>query len=245
MSVDGRAPIETLAGLLRLRIVSKEARFVVPDPGGGDRHPREVEVGPEAAILGSGSDVAIQLDSPGAHGVSRRHLLLQPAGRQWTVIDCSKNGTRELIERNGYQEWRRLQPDLSVPVVPAMHLKLGPELELELTPIRQLAPGATTATDDGAGDTGSRVPSLELEQVARALLASRRSGGGGIDPLPVVAADLDMSEKTLYRKIRLLAELPALKPFLVDKPRVRGGRRPQDVADALADAFPYLLASAV
>jgi hypothetical protein len=243
MSVDGRSPVETLAGLLRLRIAGGEARFKMPDPDGGDRHPREVMVGPEAAILGSGNDVDIQLDSPGAHGVSRRHLLLQSAGRQWTVIDCSKNGTRELIERDNCQEWRRLQPDLPVPVVPAMRLKIGPELELELTPIHQPVPGSTTATDDSAGSTASRVPGLELEQVARALLASRRSGGVAIDP-PAVAAGLHMSVQNLYRKIRLLAELPAVKPFLVDKPRVRGGRRPQDVADALAKAFPYLLASA-
>jgi hypothetical protein len=244
MSVDGRSPTETLAGLLRLRIVSDEARFIVPDPDGGDRHPREFEAGPEAAILGSGNDVDIQLDSPGAHGVSRRHLLLQPAGRQWIVIDCSKNGTRELLESDGRQEWRRVQPDLPVPVVPAIRLKLGPELELELTPIRQPVPGSTTATDDSAGSTGSRVPSLELEQVARALLASRRSGSVAVAPLPVVAAGLHMSDKSLYRKLRLLAELPAVKPFLADKPQVRGGRRPQDVADALAKAFPYLLASA-
>ncbi|HEY6731091.1 MAG TPA: FHA domain-containing protein [Solirubrobacterales bacterium] len=243
MSADGRSSgIEQLAGILRLRIVAGDAHFAVPGASDEEIHPREVDIGSPGATIGCGMDVDYRLDGPGTRGVSRRHLLLQPAGRQWTVTDCSKNGSRELVKRDRGQEWRRLQQDLPAPVTPGMHLKLGPDLELKLTPVHQPLAGLTTATDDSAGSSGAQIASVELERIARALLVSRRPGGAAIDPIPEIAADLYMSPSNLYKKIKLLGALPAVKPLLVGKPKVRGGWRPQDVAEALAIAFPYLTA---
>lgn len=235
------AGFAALVGRLRLRIVSGDAWFEVAGPAGDQLHPQTVEVGALAATVGCGADADFQLAGPSTRGVSRRHLLLQPAGRQWTVIDCSKNGSRELIPPA--REPRPLPPGFPVPVAPEMRLKLGVDLELKLEPVEEPAPGVTTATENGARKSGERIPDFKLEQIARALLVPRRSGSNAVPSRTGLAEELFISRQHLQKKIQALGKLPEVEPLLVDKPRTKGGGwRSEDIADALAIAFPYLTA---
>lgn len=235
------AGIAALVGRLRLRIVSGDAWFEVEGPKGEELHPHSVEVGVLGATVGCGADADYRLAGPSTRGISRRHLLLQPAGRQWTVIDCSKNGARELV--SNAHEPRRLPPDFPVPVAPEMRLKLGVDLELKLEPVQEPVPGATTATEDGALRSGERIPDFELEQIARALLAPRRSGSNAVPSRTGLAKEFFMSRQNFQKKIQALGKLPEVEPLLVGKPPMKGGgRRSEDIADALAIAFPYLTA---
>lgn len=244
VTTAGTSGFAALVGRLQLRIVSGDAWFEVEGPGGERLHPSSVEIeAPGATVIGCGGDADCQLAGPSTRGVSRRHLLLQPAGRQWTALDCSKNGSRELIHNGGRREWQRLQPGLPVPVVPEMRLKLGVDLELKLEPVQESAPGTTTATDDGARSAGERIPDFQLEQIARSLLAPRRSGSNAIPSITDLAKEAYLSRQHFHKKIEALGELPEVKPLLAGKPRTKsGGLRSQDVADALAIAFPYLTA---
>lgn len=243
VSEGDTAGIAALVGRLRLRIVSGDAWFEVEGPDGEELHPHSVEVGVPGATVGCGADADCRLAGPSTRGMSRRHLLLQPAGRQWTVLDCSKNGSRELVSDAGRHERRRLPPGFPVPVAPEMRLRLGVDLELKLEPIQEPAPGATTATDDGALRSRERIPDFELEQIARALLAPRRSGSSAVPSRTGLAEEFDMSRQNLQRKIEALGKLPEVEPLLAGRPPTKsGGRRSEDVADALAIAFPYLTA---
>lgn len=229
-----------LVGRLRLRIVSGDGYFEVEGPEGEELHPHSVEVEAPAATVGCGGDADWRLAGSSTRGMSRRHLLLQPAGRQWTVLDCSKNGTWELVPERAPE---LLPPNFPVPVTPGMRLRLGVGLELKLEPVQDLPPGATTTTQDGGRSSRERIADHELEQIARELLAPRRSGSSAIPPIKDLTAEVFISRSKYYRKIDALAELPEVEPLLRGKPR-RPGRegRSQDVADALAIAFPYLTA---
>jgi recombinase/recombinase-like zinc beta ribbon protein len=127
-----------LVGRLRLRIVSGDGYFEVEGPEGEELHPHSVEVEAPAATVGCGGDADWRLAGSSTRGMSRRHLLLQPAGRQWTVLDCSKNGTWELVPERAPE---LLPPNFPVPVTPGMRLRLGVGLELKLEPVQDLPPG--------------------------------------------------------------------------------------------------------
>jgi hypothetical protein len=241
--MDSPTGIQALAGRLRLRIVGGEAWFEVARPGGEDMHFLTAVVGPPAATIGCGADADHRLGGSSTRGMSRRHLVVQPAGRQWTVLDCSKNGTREVVAGKGGREWRRLTRDFPIPVAAGMRLALGAGLELKLELIQPAGPGSTTVTEDEfLAPSGERVPTFELERIARALLAPRQAGVQTIPAVTGLAEDLDMSRQDLHRKITALGDLPEVKPLLEGKARTRQGRRSQDIADALAIAFPYLTA---
>jgi len=241
---DGAAGIEALAGWLRLKIVGGDARFGVFS-GNEEAGLLTCEIRPPGATIGRGQDADHRLKGPSTEGLSRRHLLLQPAGRQWIVLDCSKNGTWEAVETDGKRDWRRLPRDLPIPAVADMRLALGTGLELKVEVVRTPSEGGTTATDDGAPPLlAERIPTDELEQIARALLAPRGSGTVTIPPIGELTRRFHMSRATLNRRVEALGDLPQVKPLLDGKPRTeQGRRRSQDVADALAIAFPYLTAS--
>lgn len=240
---DAAAGIEALAGRLKLHIVGGDARFSVMSAAGEGL--KVAEVRPTGATIGRGEDTDHRLQGASAKGVSRRHLLVQPAGRQWTVLDFSKNGTREAVEVDGIRKWRRLPQDLPVPVTANMRLTLGAGIELDLEIIQSPGQGSTTATSDEAvlRVDNERIPIDELERTAHELLAPRRRGSASIPRAEELAEALNVSRATLYRRIDLLAKLPQVEPLLGGKARSgRGPRRPQDVADALVIAFPYLTA---
>lgn len=235
--------IVALAGRLRLRIVGGDARFSVMSAEGEGLKVADVQ--PPGETIGRGGDADHCLQGPSADGLSRRHLLAQPAGRQWTVLDCSKNGVWEAAELDGIREWRRLPRDLPIPVSPGMRLTLGAGIELSLEIIASPSQGSTTATSDEAIlRLGSeRIPTDELERTAHALLAPRRRGSATIPAAEELLEALKVSRATLYRRIDLLADLPQVKPLLGGKEKSeRDRQRSQGVAAALAIAFPYLTA---
>lgn len=224
--------IEALLGKVRLRVAACEASFEI-----GDLHPASADVAPPGAVVGRGDDADLRLVGPAGESVSRRHLLIQPAGRQWAAIDCgSTHGTWEPDERAG---WRRLPAGRPIPVSTGLLLALGPELRLRLEIERAPLAGATTDPRRGRSPHGAadRVRPHSLELVALALLRPRRADPRvhSVPEIGELIADLHLGKSSLYRAFRELRELPEIS---AQEP----GRPTGELADALAAAFPYLRA---
>jgi len=221
-------------------VVRCDAAFNLPQKAssvhGSGPHPTRVEVTAPGCIIGRGGEADLQVVGPDSHGASRRHLLLQPSGRQWTVTDCgSRNHTLEVDPESG--GWRRIGPDRPLPVEPGMRLNLGGRLILRFDLLfAKGVDGTTTGTAEGGPAGAGRVRPVELEEVAEALLARRRRDRS--DRLPPSTAELvdqvNFERATLFRRLRDLKQLPEIASFA---PGDRG-----ELCDALERAFPYLLA---
>jgi hypothetical protein len=222
-----------LLGRVRLKIVRGDARFAV-----GDQHLVDVEVGERGALVGRGVEADIRLVGEDTPSVSRRHLVVRPADWQWVVFDISTKGTWE-VAGDG-RSWHRLTPSSAIPLTPGMDLRLGKRLVLRFELERHPTIGTTTAPgEDVAGAAAQRVHPAGLEDFARALLALRRTNPmvTAIPPVTQIAADFGVARSTVDRKLDDLRELPEVD-------RLEPGPRSQDLADALAVAFPYLAAPA-
>lgn len=218
---------DALATRLRVRVENSSATFEV------DGEPVKVhEVTSPGATLGRGEDVDLRLVGPATVGISRRHLLLRPLGRRWTVTDCdTTNRTHEEDPDSG--NWRDLPIDVPVPVEDGMLLCLGSELLLrfEVAAV-QAAGGMTPELDTGP----VRIRPSELEEVALALLAPRR-GVGGEQATPStkeLAVRLGRPRAEIKQGLRRLRALPRVKAL---EPK----RGADELAGALERAFPYLL----
>lgn len=231
------------AGRLTLRIVAGDARFEVRRPGEEDLHPTVVEVATGGATVGSGSSADHRLVGAGAELVSRRHFLLRPVAWQWTVTDCSKNGLWEAAVTNGSEGWRQMPKGFPLPASAGTRLGFGKGIVLRLELERSPGEGGTTATADRRdGPRAERVHPDELEKVASALLAPRRAGIVGRPQVDELLRTLEMNSSTFYRNLDRLARLPEVAVLLERSQHAHGAGRSEAVAEALAIAFPYLLA---
>jgi hypothetical protein len=232
--------VQALLGRLKVCVVGSAATFELtpghPTVSGAGAHPTVAEIGPPEATVGRGDKADLRLVGPASKGVSRVHLLVQPAGRQWTVTDCqSSNGTYEEDSDSG--GWRPVPADFPVPVAPELLLCLDEDLLLrfELGPLA--ADGQTTAKK-GVGPRArmQRIHPPELERAAAAILAPRRANprDGRTPSVAELASVLSVSEQTVYRRLAALRELDEI-------PTLMEGHAP-DLAAALELAFPYLLA---
>jgi hypothetical protein len=233
--------MESMLGLVRLRIGRCEATFEIDaeHPTDADHparveHPTFCKVKAPGALLGRAPDADVRLVGPASEEVSRHHLLLRPSGRQWLFADVgSANGTWEHAIDGS---WRRVQSDLPLPVENGMWLRLGAkfivQLEVDVRPPRG---GATPKSAAGPDLRPLRIREPELEEVARALLSSRR-----LDPrdrsAPSVAelgAMFSYERATVYRRLRALRDLVEPPP---------AGKGTDRLADALERDYPYLRA---
>jgi hypothetical protein len=234
--------VVSLLGRVEVRVVRSEACFDL-SPGGFSVHgvgpkPTRVEVSPPGCTIGRGRDADLVVTGRDCASVSRCHLLLQPFGRQWIVADLrSSKQTFEVAPDPG--GWRRVPANRPLPVEPQMKLRLGHRLQLrfDLIPSEGDAGDTTTRSADGAPVGSGRIRSSNLEELAIALLARRRA-----DPLdwrtpstPELVASVPFERATVFRLQNELKELPEIAPY---SPADRG-----ELCEALAAAFPYLLAS--
>lgn len=230
-------------GRLRLRIVAGEARFEVECPDEETLHPTAVDVVSGGATVGRGGDADHRLVGAGTRRVSKRHFHLRPAAWQWTVTDCSKNGLWEAIAVDGSDGWRRMPKGFPLPVTAGMRLGFGTGIVVKLELKRVPGEAGATSTDDReGGPRAERVHPDELERVASALLAPRRAGTVGRPQVDELLRTLDMASSAFYRSLDRLAALPEVAVLLDRSQHAHGAGRSEAIADALAVAFPYLLA---
>ncbi len=227
---------------LKIRIASEASFDLSAEPAGiegGGPHPRLVTVTTPRLVLGRGPDATLPLVGAAAKGVSRSHLLLQVFGGLWAFTDLkSSNGTQMQVgDPAGEPAWRPVS-GLPGPVADGMVLLLADSLRLSFG--FGQADGALQGTTTDRKDDSSRVHSgwiedPKLEAAASALLRHRRAGHRerGAATIAEMMESLSVSERTAYRRLEALQELPAIQPFWRS--------HPDNLADLLAEAYPYLL----
>jgi hypothetical protein len=220
----------TLLGGVRLRLVgSPEAAFLVDGS-----EARVADVLPPGGVVGRGLDAPFRLVGPAAAEVSRHHLYVAMAGRQWTAADMdSTQGTFE--EDVEARSWDRLPTRFPIPVHTGMALMLAPDLVVSVELVDVSPRGVTTRRRQGASKHDTRrVRPPELEALA-ALLVRRGRMGAARSP-ESLAEGMGVSGAVVRNR---LAGLAALEPVaaLTAEPDL------DELADALAVAFPYLLAA--
>ncbi|HEU5104380.1 MAG TPA: FHA domain-containing protein [Solirubrobacterales bacterium] len=226
---------------MEVRVVMCEATFQLgdwhPSVSGSGPRPTRVEVTAPGCTIGRGGEADLQVVGPDSRGASRRHLLLQPSGRQWTVTDVgSRNHTLEVDPSNG--DWKRVGPNRPLPVESEMLLNLGGRLILRFDQIVSVsADGTTTGSARGGPIGAARVRPVQLEEVAAALLARRRADRADrqAPSTAELLALVDCERATLFRRLSELKQLPEVAAV--------GASGRGDLCDALERAFPYLLAS--
>jgi pSer/pThr/pTyr-binding forkhead associated (FHA) protein len=230
--------IRALLGAVEVRVAQSAASFARAGehPTVSRPHPNRAEIQTPGCTIGRGESADLQLVGPGSNDVSRRHLLLQPHGRQWIVSDCgSKNGTLEVDPETN--DWRRLGHDFPIPIAPGMNLNLGGQVILRFDLLGE--PGVEGTTTGSSQDRllrEQRVRPLELEELARALLAPRRVDRTNRTPPSdtELTAALFVGKETVHRRRRRLLRLPEIA---ATAPKNRA-----QLCDALERAFPYLTA---
>lgn len=234
---------------LKIRIGRRtEATFDLsaarPGVAGAGPHPRVVTVSTPKLVVGRGADAGLPLTGPSAKEVSRAHLLLQVHGGLWTVADLgSTNGTRRQIgDETGPQSWRTIGRRLA-PVAEGMVLLLADSVFLSFALERpaEMPRGETTDRKKDPGQAYSGwIEEADLEDAALALLQHRRADrfGGRAATVPEMMESLGgVSEKTVYRRIEKLRDLPAIEAHW------RGQH--DRLADLLEQSYPYLRFPAV
>lgn len=220
-----------LIGKLRVETIRGEARIL-----SGDLSLTQIEIEPRGVVVGRGPAADVRLGGPETHTVGRRHLLARPENARWVVVDISSTGTWEAAGDRA--SWRRLAPNRSLPLAPQTDLCLGERTLLRLTPLAAAIPAGTTTAPHAGGSppAAARVLDSALEEVALEVLAHRRAGAERAAPSAEAVADaLYVDRSTVYRSVARLRALPEIDRLDPD----RGNRA---LADALAAAFPYLLA---
>ncbi|HYI99389.1 MAG TPA: FHA domain-containing protein [Thermoleophilaceae bacterium] len=220
---------EALVGRMKLR-VQCEGSFAWES-----RHDRVHELPPPGGTIGAGEDVTLCVAGPASDGVSRRHLVLRTAGRQWTVEDCdSSNGTWERDESGG---WQPLPAGLAVPVGDGMTLCLADQFVIRFEHVA-VAPSGRTTNKKGPPQAvrAQRVAPPELERFAGLLLSRRRADprDRSVPTAEELGSEFGLERAAVYEWLKRLRALPEVKDF------VKGNSR-DATADAVATAFPYLL----
>lgn len=239
-SAEGRARreeplrgLDSLLGSVRVRVEGDGGSFVV-----AGEHSAVHDVRPPGAVIGVGPEADARLTGRAAEGkVSRRHLVVRPSGREWTVADWgSTNGTHEVDAESG--AWRALPPEVPVPVEDGMLLCLGPDLVVRLELCIPAPAGGATPRVGGPGSRQARIRPPALERLAIALLERRRADPAdrAIPSTEHLARTLSAERKAVKRGLRDLRELAPVQACLT-------GKHPEQLADALELAFPYLVAS--
>jgi len=187
-------------------------------------------------VIGSGPEADARVTGQAADGkVSRRHLVVRPSGRHWTVADCaSTNGTHEVDAESG--TWRPLPPEVPVPVEDGMLLCLGPDLVLRLELSVPAPTGDATPRVGGPGSRQARIRPPTLERLAIALLERRRADPAdrAIPSIESLAHALSVERGDVKDGLHDLRKLEPVKSCLM-------GKKPEQIADALERAFPYLV----
>lgn len=232
-----KSGLELLAGRLHVYVSQSNARFEV-----GDSHLNSITIMPPQATIGRGEEADFRLGGSASANVSRCHLMVRTAGRQWTATDCgSTNCTFEPEENRS--AWRQIASDSPIPLHSGMHLCLGPDLMLRFEIERDPLSGQTTDRKSAQPTLGAqRIRPVELEETARALLARRRADSRdlSVPSAEEVAEALFIGRSTAYRRMGELRDLKEIKGQLDGDSTDR-----RALADAVAISFPYLLAPSV
>jgi hypothetical protein len=242
MSEPWGAEIDPFVPALKLKIEGEATFDLEAGPPGikGGPHSRTVTVTTARVVLGRGPSATLPMVGDPARKLSRAHLVFNALGGIWTFADLgSTNGTQQQVSGSGGRPvWT---PVLRVPRpvddVEGTVLLLANAVILVVTlELRHRLEGKTTAKGDRtAGFHRDYIEDPKLEEAASAVLRHRREnrsvrGGAGLDEL---GEWLGIRRRTVQDRLNKLRDLEPI--------RGRWRREPDNLADLLEEAYPYLM----
>jgi hypothetical protein len=199
------------------------------------RRPVVAEITAPGAVIGRGTDADLRLAGPASEDTSRRHLVVRPTDRQWTVANCNpKSLTYEEDEES--RSWQRTASAFPISLEDGQVLLLGSEFLLRFELLAVPIEGRTTARKEaGPRVFSQRIRPASLENTAMALLSYRRADPQDrrVPSLAEMEGALFQSRANVYRRLKQLRERDEVAQLLT-------GTDWSHIADALELAFPYL-----
>ena len=231
------------------------------DPGGGGGlglhralgRLQLTATGPERFLVGGKSEIAVEIDPPGAligrdedadvvisdEGVrvSRRHCVVEATGAGWVIRDWgSKHGTALRVRGEGRMP---LPQHLPWVLRSGMSVILAGVVELKVTILGASPRGKETAA---AGASPLAPPLLSDAELRLAIAFTKpfRELPPRHDHAPIeeLMEELGYSRRSIYVKLGKLAELPAVRAKIGGQSEER--RRMRELAAALTQLYPGL-----
>ena len=230
---DRSAAMRASLGHLRLRAEGSEPCFWEHQGPVG-----YADVYPVGAVIGrTGGDADVEVIDESLC-VSRRHVLIQPIGLQWYISDCGSQGGTTVSNPDGA---RLPLTEAPVPLRDGAVVALADRVRFCVERMITSAAGESTRGERASAEREiDYLVDTSLHRLADALLRPRREHPGS----DLVVSASQLAEDLGWEIDAVQARLDELKAEISVARHLPHGRRLEmrQLADAVAQAFPYLAA---